>query len=116
MDNKIKQQKRRKIRVRSKIFGTGDRPRLSVHRSNRYINAQIIDDTKQKTLLGLSEKSLSLGSALSPIERAQAVGEELAKRAKSRKIDRVVFDRGAYCFHGRVKALAEGARKGGLEF
>lgn len=116
MSDKIKQRKKRQTRVRSKIFGTSDRPRLSVYRSNRYINVQIIDDVRRETLLGLSEKSLSLGEALPPVERARAMGEELAKRAKGKKINRVVFDRGAYRFHGRVRALAEGARSGGLEF
>jgi len=116
MNDKIEQRRKRRSRVRSKILGTGNRPRLSVYRSNRYINVQIIDDVRRETLLGLSEKSLSLGAALSPIKRAQAVGEELAKRARSQKINRVIFDRGSYRFHGRVRALAQGARKGGLEF
>ncbi len=115
MGDKINQRDKRKLRIRSKIFGTKNRPRLSVYRSNRYISAQIIDDVERKTLIGLNEKSLSLKS-FSSIERARAVGEELAKRAKKKKISRVVFDRGSYQFHGRVKALAQGAREGGLEF
>jgi len=116
MSNKINQQRRRKVRIRAKIFGTSDRPRLSVYRSNRYISAQIINDVKRETLIGLNEKSLSAPKDLSPIKRAGFLGEELAKKALKKKIGRVVFDRGAYRFHGRIKALAEGARKGGLEF
>lgn len=108
---------RRKKRVRSKVFGTKKRPRLSVFRSNKFIYAQLIDDEEGKTLLTLSEKSLSkkLGN-LKKVERAQSVGEEIAKKAKLKKITEVVFDRSSYRYHGRVRALAEGARKGGLKF
>ena len=113
--NKINQQKRRKSRVRANIFGTSSQPRLSVYRSNRYINAQIIDDSQGKTLVSLTEKSLA-SQETNPTKRAEDLGEALAKLAKTKKIKQVVFDRGSYQFHGRVKALAQGARKGGLEF
>lgn len=115
MDDKIKQQKKRRVRVRGKIFGTSDRPRLSVHRSNHYISAQIIDDDKRQTLVGLTSKGLP-DKKSSPVERAGLLGEQLAKIATEKKIKKVVFDRGSYRFHGQVRALAEGARKGGLEF
>ncbi len=116
MNDKISKQQKRRIRVRGKIFGTSDRPRLSVYRSNRYISVQIIDDSKRKTLVGLSEKSLLLEGSVLPMERARLLGEKLAQEAKTKKINKVVFDRGSYRFHGRVKALAQGARDGGLSF
>lgn len=115
MNDKIKQQQKRRIRVRGKIFGTSKRPRLSVHRSNRYISAQIIDDVKRQTLVGMTSKSL-VDKKMPPLEKAGILGEQLAKAAGEKKIKKVVFDRGSYRFHGQVKALAEGARKGGLEF
>jgi large subunit ribosomal protein L18 len=106
MTNKNFDQKKR--RVRSKIRAVGKRPRLSVFRSNKFIYAQIIDDEKGKTLVSSSGKKAT--------KLAFGVGEELAKLAKGKKIAKVVFDRGSYRYHGRVKALAEGARKGGLNF
>lgn len=107
----------RKRRVRAKVFGTETRPRLSVFRSNRFIDAQIIDDTKSKTLVSFSSRHLpAKTSKTNKTETAGLVGEELAKRAKRKKITKVVFDRGSYKYHGRVKTLAEGARKGGLKF
>ncbi|KUK82489.1 MAG: 50S ribosomal protein L18 [Microgenomates bacterium 39_6] len=115
MNDKIKQQQKRRVRVRGKILGTANRPRLSVYRSNRYINAQIIDDVKRETLVGLSSKSLK-NPKVSPTEEARLLGEKIAKIAAKKEIKKVVFDRGSYQFHGRVKALAEGAKKGGLEF
>jgi len=102
--------KQRKARVRVKILGRESRPRLSVFRSNRFIYGQIIDDKKGKTLVSFSGK----GKAKTKV--AFMVGEKLAKLALAKKIKSVVFDRGSYRYHGRVKALAEGARKGGLEF
>lgn len=121
--NKSKQKEKRKIRVRAKIKGTKERPRLSVFRSNRFISAQLIDDEKGKTLLLVSEKHLdskklkkekeTIGQKT---ERARKLGLLLGKMAASRKIEAVIFDRGRYTYHGRVKALAEGAREGGLKF
>lgn len=105
----------RKMRVRAKINGTKDRPRLSVFRSNKYIFAQLIDDEKGHTILGLSEKDLGreLGNKT---DRARKLGILLAKKGLSKKIKAVVFDRGGFKYHGRIKALAQGAREGGLEF
>lgn len=116
----------RKRRVRAKITGTEDRPRLSVFRSNRYIYAQLIDDVSKKTLLFVSEKELE-GPVSAPLSGAPArqgkktdrsfkIGELIAEKAKKNKITTVVFDRNGYLYHGRVKALADGARKGGLKF
>lgn len=105
---------RRKIRTRTKITGTAERPRLSVFRSSKYTYAQLIDDLQQKTIVGVSEKEISKDDKIVKAARAQALGELLAKKAKKHKITSVVFDRGSYKYHGRVKAVAEGARKGGL--
>lgn len=107
---------RRKIRTRSKVKGTKERPRLSVFRSSRYIYAQLINDTDRKTIVGVSEKQLGEKIEGSKIEKAKKLGIVIAKKAKVKKITNVVFDRGSYRYHGRVKALAEGAREGGLVF
>ena len=114
--DKRKQKIKRQTRVRSKIRGTKDRPRLSVFRSNRYIYAQIINDEDGKSIIGISEKHLGEKSGTSKIEKAEALGELLAKKAKDKKIKKVVFDRRSYAYGGRVAALAKGARKGGLDF
>jgi len=103
-------------RVRAKLKGTASRPRLSVYRSSRYISAQLIDDERQRTIIGLHEKSLKLPEKLSKTEKAQKLGEVVAKKAKETGIKAVVFDRGPYRYHGRVKAFAEAARKSGLKF
>lgn len=109
---------RRKTRVRSKIRGTGDRPRLSVFRSNRFIYAQLINDEMGKTIVGVSEKHLKenppAGGGKS--SKAKAVGVLLAKKAIAKKIKKVVFDRGSYSYHGRISSIARGAREEGLEF
>ncbi|MCX8032022.1 MAG: 50S ribosomal protein L18 [Thermoleophilia bacterium] len=109
------QRARRARRVRSKVRGTPERPRLSVFRSNRAIWAQIIDDTRGHTLVSAGSVHIQ-EKGLSKTEQAAKVGELLAERAKALGISRVVFDRGPYLYHGRVKALADGARQGGLEF
>lgn len=112
-------QGKRKIRVRAKITGTKNRPRLSVFRSNRYIFAQLIDDEKGHTILGVSEKEIDKNPqafAGNKTDRARKLGILLAKKGLSKKIKAVVFDRGSFRYHGRIKALAEGAREGGLEF
>ncbi|MEK7534210.1 MAG: 50S ribosomal protein L18 [Patescibacteria group bacterium] len=114
--NKIKQKLRRRVRVRSKITGRKDRPRLSVFRSNRYIYAQLIDDEKGKTILGVSEKNLDNIKGIKKTERAKALGLFLAKKAIQKKIKNVIFDRGSYAYHGRLRLFAETARKGGLKF
>ncbi|SRR5258708_2151962 len=109
------QKPRRITRTRKHVQGTTERPRLSVFRSNSAIYAQIIDDTQKKTLLGVSLKQLEAKQG-KKIDMAKALGEHMAKKAKEQKIAAVVFDRGGYKYHGRVKAFAEGAREGGLQF
>lgn len=105
----------RKHRVRGKIRGVSDKLRLSVHRSNKFIYAQIIDDNKKETLVAVSESGIKK-EGLKKSEVAKEVGMALAKKALAKKISEVVFDRGQYKYHGRVKAVAEGAREGGLKF
>ena len=106
---------RRAVRVRSKVRGTSERPRLSVFRSNRAIWAQVIDDASGRTLVSADSKQLS-EKDLTKKDQAAKVGQLVAERAKAAGIGRVVFDRGSYLYHGRVKALADGAREGGLDF
>jgi large subunit ribosomal protein L18 len=107
--------RRRHRRVRGKIAGTAERPRLVVFRSNRGISAQLVDDTTARTLAAASWHQLgSLGGTKT--EQAAEVGKVLAAAAKKAGIERCVFDRGGYLYHGRVKALADGAREGGLQF
>lgn len=113
--NKREKRERRKRRVRSKVFGTKKRPRLSVFRSNKYIYGQLIDDEKGETLASFSSKNVK-GKKDAKVKTAEAAGEKLAKKAKKKKIKEVVFDRSGYKYHGRVKAFAQGARKGGLKF
>ncbi|PTM54669.1 50S ribosomal protein L18 [Desmospora activa] len=111
--------KRRHLRVRKKITGTLERPRLNVFRSAKYIYAQVIDDKNGKTLVSassLDSEVKELGIYGGNVEAARKVGELLAKRASEKGIQHVVFDRGGYLYHGRIKALAEGAREGGLDF
>lgn len=106
---------RRHIRVRSKISGTPECPRLNVFRSNAHIHAQIIDDTNGVTLVAASSVDMKLENG-GNIEAAKAVGAEVAKRALEKNITNVVYDRGGYVYHGRVKALADAAREAGLKF
>ncbi|MEL6650233.1 MAG: 50S ribosomal protein L18 [Bacteroidota bacterium] len=104
-------------RLRSKLKGTTEKPRLSVFRSNKEIYAQIIDDTEGKTLVSCSSRVKDLNlQPLSKTEQSREVGKKLAELAKANGVEVVVFDRGGYRYHGRVKALAEGAREGGLNF
>ena len=107
---------RRHRRVRAKISGTVERPRLVVHRSNRGIEAQLVDDLEGKTLAQASHLGVKKGFKGTKSEQAAEVGKQLAAAAKTAGIETVVFDRGGYLYHGRVKALAEGAREGGLKF
>lgn len=107
---------RRQTRIRAKVQGTAQRPRLSVYRSNVAIYAQLIDDANHTTILGITEKEMKLDAKMNKSEKAKAVGEALAKKAKEKKITAVVFDKGSYAYHGRIKAFAEGAREGGLTF
>jgi large subunit ribosomal protein L18 len=106
---------KRRRRVRAKVQGTAERPRISVFRSNRGIFAQLIDDDAGVTLAAVNWIESDLRS-LKPLEQAEKAGRLLAERAKAAGIDVAVFDRGGYQYHGRVKALAEGAREGGLTF
>jgi large subunit ribosomal protein L18 len=111
---------RRKKHIRKVVSGTKECPRLVVYRSLRNIYAQLVDDVGMVTLTGISSLSPSLKEELSkvktPIERGEIIGQTVAKMAKKRKVKRVVFDRNGFPYHGQVKAVAEGARKGGLEF
>lgn len=102
-------------RVRKKIAGTAERPRLSVYRSLKQISAQVIDDATGTTLVSASSLEKGLG-VTGNVDGARKVGQELAKRAKEKGITAVIFDRGGFKYHGRVASLAEGAREGGLEF
>ena len=111
---------RRKARVRRTVLArSGGRPRLSVFRSSKQIYAQVIDDEQGRTIASASSLEKTLRESLKTganVEAAKRVGKELAERAKKAGVDKVVFDRGGYLYHGRVKALADGAREGGLEF
>ncbi|MGI5876262.1 MAG: 50S ribosomal protein L18 [Dethiobacteria bacterium] len=117
--DKKQAKKRRHLRVRKKIFGTAEKPRLSVYRSLNHMYAQIIDDNSGNTLLSVSTLDPSLREQIAikgNKEAARLIGETLAKRALEKGIEQVVFDRGGYLYHGRVQALAEGARSKGLKF
>ncbi len=111
--DKNKARKKRHFRIRRKISGTDQIPRLNVFRSNKAIYAQIIDDASQKTLVSASSKELNLEG--NNVETSAKVGELIAKKALDNKIEHVVFDRGGYVYHGKVKALAEAAREAGLK-
>jgi large subunit ribosomal protein L18 len=115
MDTKVKkiQRERRKKRIRAKIFGTSEKPRLSIFRSNKYITAQLIDDTAGETLAAATSKDVK-GKTV--FERAKEVGASIAKQAQAKKISTVVFDRSGYLYTGSVSALATGAREAGLKF
>lgn len=113
--NKNAERQRRHARVRTKISGTPECPRLNVFRSNAHIFTQVIDDTAGKTLVSCSSLSLKLENG-GNIEAAKAVGAKIAELCKAANIENVVFDRGGYVYHGRVKALAESAREAGLKF
>lgn len=111
--NKHKRSQNRQARIRKNIRSVTTLPRLSVFRSNQHVYAQIIDDKEHKTILGVAEKAEKSGNKT---ERARVLGGELAKLAIAKKVTKVVFDKGRYAYHGRIKALAEGAREGGLQF
>ncbi len=114
MMNKDARKNRRENRIRKHIRAVSDRPRLSVFRSNNFIYAQLIDDATGKTIIGLSEKVMKIKGTRT--DKAKELGTQIAKLAIEKKIKAVVFDKGSYTYHGRVKALAEGAREGGLQF
>ena len=106
---------RRRLRIRAKVNGTLTRPRLSVFRSNKQLFIQLIDDEHHKTLLGMSDRQL-MKEEKNKLTRAKSLGTTMAKAILAQKIEKIVFDRGGYLYHGRVKALAEGLREGGLQF
>mgnify|MGYP000108752184 CR=1 FL=1 len=114
--NKENRRRRIRYRVRKKIKGTPERPRLSVYRSNKAIYVQVIDDLNGHTLAAASSQDSSVDKSQNKSEQAKQVGKLLAEKASANNISNVVFDRGGYLYHGRVKALAEGAREGGLKF
>ena len=104
---------RRKARIRARISGTAERPRLTIFKSHKYIYAQLIDDTKGRTLLSADTKK---AKGKTPVDRAKEVGVEVAKKAKAANITKVVFDRNGYLYTGKIKTVADAAREGGLEF
>ncbi len=116
MKTNIKAEKRARLhkKIRSRVSGTGDRPRLAVFRSNRYMYAQLIDDVRGVTLVSASD--LSLSDKMNKVERAKTVGKKLADEAKKVNITTVIFDRGGFSYRGRVQALADAAREAGLQF
>lgn len=113
-----KEARRNKVRsrIRKKISGTTDRPRMSVYRSNKEIYVQVIDDVSGKTLASASSRTIPEAGEGSKLDQAKVVGQKIAERAKASGIETVTFDRGGYLYHGRVKALADAAREGGLQF
>ncbi|HHM23412.1 MAG TPA: 50S ribosomal protein L18 [Bacteroidetes bacterium] len=120
---KKKARLRRKMRIRKKVYGTPERPRLTVFRSARHIYAQIVDDVSGRTITGVSSLTPALREQVEALRKekgktevSKLVGKELAKKALEKGIERVVFDRNGYVYHGRVKAVADGAREGGLKF
>jgi large subunit ribosomal protein L18 len=117
---KVTQLQKRHRRVRKEIQGTADRPRISVYRSLNNIYAQLVDDNNGTAIVAVSTKTKSIAEEMKDkkgkIEAAKAVGLELARRAKEKNVEMAVFDRGGYMYHGRVKAVADGAREGGLKF
>lgn len=117
MLSKQKARKRRARRTRAKVFGTKECPRLSVFRSLKFIYTQLIDDEKGKTIVAASDLELKKSKEkIKKIDKAKEVGKLIAKKAKAKKIDKIVFDRGGFRYHGRIKAVAEGVREGGLKF
>ncbi|OHA24549.1 MAG: 50S ribosomal protein L18 [Candidatus Taylorbacteria bacterium RIFCSPLOWO2_01_FULL_44_26] len=113
LENKNRIFQRRRLRVRAKIHGTAERPRLSIFRSNKFLYAQIINDDLGQTLAASSSRNLS---GTKPSEHAKTVGVMIAKAAKAAKIDKIVFDRNGYIYGGKIKTIADAAREGGLDF
>jgi len=109
---------KREIRTRIKVRGTTERPRLTVFKSNKYMSAQIIDDEKRITLVSVNEKQLGKLGELGKdgIGKAKEIGKMIAEKAVKAKVKKIVFDKGGYAYHGKIKAVAEGAREGGLDF
>lgn len=117
MDTKVLRRQKIRYRIRYKISGTGEKPRLSVFRSNTEIYVQLIDDESGKTLVSASSRDKDLkAQQVTKLEKSKMVGAAIARKASDLGISKVVFDRSGYLYHGRVKALADGAREGGLQF
>ena len=114
--NKLEKRNRIKRRVRGKISGSAEVPRLSVYKSNKEIYAQLIDDKDGKTLASASSREKGVDAKGTKVEISSAVGKAIAEKAKAAGIEKVVFDRNGFVYHGRIKALADGAREGGLQF
>ncbi len=119
-NKKVDRWKKKKASIRKTVFGTPERPRLTIYRSAKHVYAQIIDDTTGKTLVSASTVSKDLRDAVKDVKSAmevcKIVGKHTAKQALEKKIQQVVYDRNGYLYHGRVKAVADGAREGGLKF
>ena len=108
-----KSRERRHKRIRSKVFGMDNRPRLAIFRSNKYLYAQIINDEKSKTLMSIDTREIKSGT---PLKKANEAGKKLAEKALGKGVKEVVFDRGGFLYKGKIRSFAEGARVGGLEF
>ncbi len=113
LNAKLEKRTRRHTKIRAKVSGTSHMPRLSVYKSNKYISVQLIDDDKAQTLASVHSREVK---GKNMMEKAMLVGESIAEKAKAKKIKEVVFDRGGFIYTGNVKAVADGARKGGLKF
>lgn len=116
MNDKNRKRLHRKVHIRKSVYGTAERPRMSVTRSNKNLSVQVINDDEGKTLASISTMEKEFASLKPNIEGAAKLGEALGARLKDKKISKVVFDRNGYLYHGVVKALADGARKAGIEF
>ncbi|MBI5574175.1 MAG: 50S ribosomal protein L18 [Elusimicrobia bacterium] len=115
LNKKSQSHLRKKLRIRKKVFGTAERPRMVIHKSNKHIYVQFVDDLKGKTLLSVSSSTLKLKNAAN-IKASVSLAEAASKKAISAGIKQVVFDRGGYIYHGKVRAFAESCRKAGLKF
>lgn len=116
ISEKIRKHNRRKIRVRKKIFGTPEKPRMSVFKSNKFTYVQVIDDTKGHTLVAVSNKEKELADVKNTVETIGKIGEVAAAKLKEKNIDKIVFDRNGNKYHGLIKAIADAVRKGGIQF
>ena len=116
LEEKKNRKQRRKIHIRKKVSGTPDKPRMSVYKSNRYLYIQVIDDVHGRTLASASNMEKDLRAIKSIVADAEQLGQAIGERLKERKIKRIVFDRNGNSYHGIVKAIAEGARKAGIQF
>jgi large subunit ribosomal protein L18 len=114
--DKIKRRNRRKAHIRKKVFGTSQRPRMTVFKSRRYLYIQVVDDTQGRTLASASNLEKEFRTVKSTVAGGQKLGEAIARRLKETKINTVVFDRNGYPYHGVVKSIADGARKAGVQF